>query len=110
MRIAIPLYSGSLCMHFGHCEQFGIYDIDNKTITKSELFTPPPHEPGLYPRLLAERKVNLIISGGMGMNAQKIFNSNGIEVITGASGASPEEIINAYLSNTLVTGDNACSH
>ena len=28
MRFAIPLAEGQLCMHFGHCEQFALVDVD----------------------------------------------------------------------------------
>ena len=28
MKIAIPLAAGRLCMHFGHCEQFALVEVD----------------------------------------------------------------------------------
>lgn len=28
MKIAIPMAGGQLCMHFGHCEQFALVDVD----------------------------------------------------------------------------------
>jgi len=110
MKIAIPLANGKLCMHFGHCEQFGIYETEGKNIVNKEMFTPPPHEPGLYPRLLAEKKVNVILSGGMGQNARNMFLSNNIRVLTGVYGEMPEDIINDYLNDDLKTGANACDH
>lgn len=110
MKIAIPLANGQLCMHFGHCEVFGIYDIEDNKIIKSEILTPPPHQPGLYPRILAEKGVNLIIAGGMGMNAQRIFSSYNIKVLTGADCNQPEKVISDYINNTLTLGENACDH
>ena len=39
MRIAIPLAGGKLAMHFGHCEQFALFDVDsdNKEIINKDL-------------------------------------------------------------------------
>lgn len=110
MKIAIPLANNLLCMHFGHCEQFGIYDVTDNKIVKSTVMTPPPHEPGLYPRLLGELGVNLIIAGGMGMNAQQLFQANNVKVVTGAASDKPEQIIKDYLNNTLKCGANTCDH
>ncbi len=68
MKIAIPVADGRLCMHFGHCEQFAMVDVDpvEKKILSKTFLTPPPHEPGLLPRWLAEKGATCIIAGGMG--------------------------------------------
>jgi len=112
MRIAIPLAQGQLSLHFGHCDQFAIFDIDdniNKVINRKDE-TPPAHEPGALPRWLHENNVSIIIAGGMGQRAQQLLARNDIKVIIGASGQSPEELVSAYLKNTLETGDNICDH
>ncbi|MDD4169840.1 MAG: NifB/NifX family molybdenum-iron cluster-binding protein [Desulfotomaculaceae bacterium] len=114
MKIVLPIADDQLCMHFGHCEMFQLFDVDlaAKEIISQETFTPPPHEPGLYPRLLNEKGANIIIAGGMGPRAQEMFTMNNVEVVVGASPAtgSPEEIVRQYLSGYLETGDNACDH
>jgi predicted Fe-Mo cluster-binding NifX family protein len=110
MRIAIPVAAGKLCMHFGHCEKFSIFDIEDKKITARDELDPPPHEPGLLPVWLAEKGVTNIIAGGMGQRAQTIFVSNNINVTVGASGEAPEDIINDFLSGSLVVGSNVCDH
>lgn len=111
MKFAIPIAQGQLCMHFGHCEQFAIVNIDeNNKITGTEMLTPPPHEPGLLPRWLGEKEVNIVIAGGMGARAVDLFLSQGIKVITGAQPASPAAIVESYLANNLETGANACDH
>lgn len=112
MKIAIPVAAGKLCMHFGHCEKFSIFDIEEgtKKITARDELDPPPHEPGLLPVWLAEKGVTNIIAGGMGQRAQTIFVNNNINVTVGAAGESPEEIINDFLSGSLLTGSNVCDH
>jgi ATP-binding protein involved in chromosome partitioning len=81
-----------------------------KTIIKQELLTPPPHEPGVLPRWLAELGANVIIAGGMGSRAQTLFNMNGIKVVVGAPVDYPEKIVADYLNAALVTGANTCDH
>ncbi len=112
MRIAIPTAQGRLCMHFGHCEQFTLIDADDAThaVSHIEQVTPPPHEPGLLPRWLAERGVTVVIAGGMGQRAQQLFQQRGIHVVTGASSSDPEAAAQAWLAGTLVTGANVCDH
>ena len=112
MRIAVPLAQGKLSLHFGHCDQCAIFDIDDdgKKPAKREDATPPAHEPGALPRWLHEKNVSVIIAGGMGQRAQQLFAQNDIKVVVGASGESPEELVSAYLENTLETGSNICDH
>jgi predicted Fe-Mo cluster-binding NifX family protein len=112
MRIAIPLAEGRLSMHFGHCQEFAIIDVDEgrKTIGQSERTEAPGHQPGVLPRWLAEKGVNLVIAGGMGARAQGIFEQHGIRVIVGAPSEEPESVVRAYLNGTLQTGGNICDH
>ena len=112
MRIAIPLTEGQLSQHFGHCQQFAVVDIDekSKSISNREDFTPPPHEPGVLPKWLGGMGVNVIIAGGMGQRAQQLFAQNKIEVVVGAPSDSPEKLVLAYLDKTLQAGANLCDH
>jgi Mrp family chromosome partitioning ATPase/predicted Fe-Mo cluster-binding NifX family protein len=112
IRIAVPLADGRLCMHFGHCERFALVDVDtsNGRITGREDVVPPPHEPGLLPRWLAEKGANLIIAGGMGQRAQALFEQSGIRVLVGAPSQSPEELVGSYLGGNLELGANTCDH
>ena len=68
MKIAIPVEAGRVSMHFGHCTEFAIYDVDDasRAIRGTETRTPPPHEPGVLPQWLHELGANVIITGGMG--------------------------------------------
>ena len=112
MKISIPLVQGQLSLHFGHCDQFAIFDIadDGQTITNRTDHTPPAHEPGVLPRWLGEMKVDVIIAGGMGTRAQQLFTQNNIKVVVGASSEAPEALVSAYLTGELTTGDNICDH
>jgi predicted Fe-Mo cluster-binding NifX family protein len=112
MKYAIPCEGGVLCPHFGHCQQFAIIETDDqsRSIRSRADLTPPPHEPGVLPMWLHDQGVHVIISGGMGPKAQSLFESNGIEVVIGASRGEPEQLVTDHLQGALVTGANACDH
>ncbi len=112
MKVAIPVAQGKFSLHFGHCDQFAIFDVDEsagKVLGRDDV-VPPAHAPGVLPQWLHENGVNVIIAGGMGQRAQQLFTQNSIKVVTGASGNSPEELVSAYLENKLEIGDNICDH
>jgi len=112
MRIAIPVTEGRLSSHFGHCEQFTIIEVDDdsKTTTKTEMLTPPAHEPGVLPRWLHNLGVNLIIAGGMGQKARLLFEENNVAVVVGAPDNTPEQLVKDYLHGNLKCGQNVCDH
>lgn len=112
MRIAIPTADGKLCVHFGHCNEFAIVDVDcnRKIVLTTTYLTPPPHEPGVLPAWLGEHGTDVIIAGGMGRRAMELFRNSGIEVIIGASGDVPEALATAYLTGTIEIGQNVCDH
>lgn len=112
MRVAVPVANGKLNMHFGHCETLALLDVnqENKSIIHREDVIPPPHEPGLLPRWLAAKNVNLVIAGGMGQSAQRLFGEQNIQVIIGAPLETPEILVAGFLNGTLFSGANACDH
>lgn len=111
MKFAVPTNEGKLCMHFGHCESFALFDADENGAIVGETFvTPPPHEPGILPPWLAQQGVRFIIAGGMGSRAQQLFAEQGVRVVTGAQETDPRMAVVNYLKGTLVTGANTCDH
>jgi predicted Fe-Mo cluster-binding NifX family protein len=109
MKIALPVAQGELALHFGHCEQFVIFEIEDNAVKNTTSVNPPAHEPGALPRFLHAQGVDCIIAGGMGSRAQQLFAQNEIKVVTGASG-KPEDIVKQYLADALKTGGNLCDH
>lgn len=112
MKIAVPLAGGRLSMHFGHCEQVALVDVDEATQQpgQTSLLTPPPHEPGALPRWLHEHGADVILAGGMGRRAQQLFAQNGIRVVVGAPSDTPEQLVSDYLRGALKDGENLCDH
>jgi predicted Fe-Mo cluster-binding NifX family protein len=112
MKVAVPVSQGVLSQHFGHCEVFALFslDPDSKQILDSQTLTPPPHEPGVLPRWLCEKGVNLVLAGGIGPQAQNLFAEQGVKTIAGCPSLEPETVVQQYFSGTLSTSDNTCHH
>jgi predicted Fe-Mo cluster-binding NifX family protein len=111
-KIAIPLTDSTLSEHFGHCEQFAVYEMseDKRTIANVTMLTPPPHEPGVFPAWLHGLGVTLIITGGMGRRALDLFAENGIKVASGVPGTAPDLAIKAFRDDALNNDEPACNH
>lgn len=109
-KFAVPTVNQVLTPHFGHCEEFAIVETELNCIVNIAFVTPPVHQPGVYPRFLADQGVNVIISGGMGYKAQNLFMQNNIEVCIGVLNGSPADLVEQYLNKQLQTGQNLCDH
>ncbi len=107
---AIPTANGVLCSHFGHCEKFAVVKTENNEIISTEMVEPPAHQPGIYPKFLADIGVKTVIAGGMGQRAQDLFHQNGIETFVGVEPGSPEELVKRHLTGNMQSGDNLCDH
>ncbi|MBN1596810.1 MAG: NifB/NifX family molybdenum-iron cluster-binding protein [Bacteroidales bacterium] len=109
--IAIPVDdNGILDAHFGHCKFFTILSVENNEIVNEEKIVPPPHEPGLLPRWLAEKGVTDIIAGGMGQRAIQLFNHHKVNAFVGAPRLSATKLCEGHLNNTLIFSANYCDH
>lgn len=107
MKIAVASEGNYVTEHFGHCENFNIYDAENGAIIKAVSVPNPGHRPGFLPVFLDELGVNVIISGGMGGGAIDLFNEKGITTVTGASGKA-EDAAKNYLNGTLKSTGEVC--
>ena len=107
MRIAVASMGNMVAGHFGHCESFRIFDTENGVIKAEENGPNPGHKPGFLPNFLADRGVNVIISGGMGGGAVDIFNERNVEVVIGAQGTAKQNV-ESYLRGELVSTGSIC--
>ncbi len=110
-KIAIPVdENGILDGHFGHCKFFALIDVEDDKIVSEEKVTPPPHEPGVLPKWLAEKGATDVLAGGMGHKAIQIFNYNKVNVFVGAPQLSTTELVKGFLEKTFEFTANYCDH
>lgn len=109
MKVAVASVGTDVATHFGHCENFAIFEIENNQIINERALPNPGHEPGVLPRLLAQEGVSVVITGGMGSRAQDLFLQQNIQPVFGVRG-SVAEVIQAYINKNLNSGNNLCDH
>jgi len=107
MRIAVATENGLVSGHFGKCEQFTIFDTEDKEIRSKALLDTSAHGHGLLPGFLSSNGVDTVIAGGMGDGAMQRLASLGIHIVLGATG-DVEETVRQYLEGTLKVSGDGC--
>lgn len=107
MRIAVASENKSVSGHFGHCQGFEMYDVEERKVIRSEFQPSPGHRPGFLPVFLSDLGANVIIAGGMGETAQQLFKEKNIDVVVGARGLC-DDVVNQYLSGVLQSTGSVC--
>lgn len=108
MKIAVASEGKQVSGHFGHCEGFSLYIVENGKIVDNSFVKNPGHKPGFLPVFLKDLEANVIISGGMGETAQQLFKDNGIEVVVGAEGLC-DELVEKYIAGNLISTGSICT-
>lgn len=110
MRIAVTYENGMIFQHFGHTEQFKLYDVENGRIAKTQLINADGQGHGALSGFLAQAGVDILICGGIGGGAQNALSDAGICLYGGASGKA-DEAVDAYLAGNLNYNSNVhCEH
>ena len=109
MKIAVTYENGQIFQHFGHTEQFKVYEVEDGKIISSELIGSNGSGHGALAGLLADRSIDVLICGGIGGGAQAALEDHGIELCAGATG-DPDQAVEAYLRGELINTGANCSH
>lgn len=110
MRIAVTYENGMIFEHFGHTEQFKLYDVENGQIVKTQIADTNGQGHGALSGFLAQAGADVLICGGIGGGAQTALSEAGIQLYGGVSGTA-DEAVNAYLTQKLDYNPNVhCSH
>lgn len=86
MRIAVTYENGEVFQHFGHSEQFKLYDVENGIITNEQVVDTNGSGHGALAGFLQAAKVDALICGGIGMGAQMALADAGIKLYAGVQG------------------------
>jgi len=110
MKIAVTYENGQIFQHFGHTEQFKIYDTADGHVLNAEIVDTNGSGHGALAGFLMQRGVDTLICGGIGGGAQAALAQVGIKLYGGVSG-SADEAVTALLSGTLgYDPDVHCDH
>ena len=100
MRIAVTYENGEIFQHFGHTEQFKVYDAENGKIVSSEVVDTNGSGHGALAGVLSALHVDALICGGIGGGAQAALAAAGIQLYGGVSG-NADEAAEALAAGTL---------
>ena len=109
MRIAVTYENGQVFQHFGHTEEFKIYEIEDGKVISTEIIGSNGSGHSALAALLDERKIDVLICGGIGGGAQTALAERGIELCAGADG-NADQAVEAYLRGELVNTGANCNH
>ena len=110
MRIAVTYENGEIFQHFGHTEQFGLYDVEDGKIVSSEVVDTAGSGHGALAGMLSALHVDALICGGIGGGAQQALAAAGIRLYAGVTG-SADAAAQALAEGKLACNANAtCSH
>lgn len=110
MRIAVTYENGQIFQHFGHTEQFKVYDVEDGKVVASEVVGTEGSGHGALAGILNALNVDVLICGGIGGGAQAALAAAGIQLFGGVSG-SADEAVAALLGNNLTYNPNVkCNH
>ena len=110
MRVAVTYENGEIFQHFGHTEQFKVYDIEDGKILSSEIVDTNGSGHGALAGVLNALKVDALICGGIGGGAQMALAEAGIKLYGGVSG-SADAAAEAFATGKLDFDPNVhCGH
>lgn len=110
MKIALPSRQNMIDSHFGHCEYFTVFTInDSKEIVGQEQVASPAGC-GCKSNIaytLADMGVSLMLAGNMGEGAVKVLQHAGIEVLRGCTGGVKDTLLQ-WLAGSLTDSSESC--
>ena len=80
MKVAVTYKDGEIFQHFGHCEQFKMYETKENRIVSSEIVSAVGSGHGALAGFLKEHDVQTLICGGIGGGARMALAEAGIEL------------------------------
>ena len=110
MKIAATYENGQIFQHFGHTEQFKIYEIEDGKVVSSKVVDTNGSGHGALAGFLMMNGVDTLICGGIGGGAQMALKGFGIKIHGGVQGDA-DAAVEALLAGTLEASDAPnCSH
>lgn len=110
--IAIPTVNGTVDNHFGHCDHYTLFYINDDNTIDSSKRLESPQGCGCKSNIasvMQEMGITVMLAGNMGEGAFKKLNEHGISVVRGCSG-KVEDVLQNYLNGTLADNGEACDH
>ena len=110
MKIAVTYENGMVFGHFGHTEQFKVYEAEDSKVVSSQVCPTHGSGHGALAGFLAQHGVDCLICGGIGPGAQMALAQAGIKLYAGCTGDADKRVAE-LLGGTLTYAEAAtCDH
>lgn len=109
MKIAVTYENGMVFQHFGHTEQFKVYEVQDGKIVSSEVVDTNGQGHGALAGFLKAYGVDVLICGGIGGGARNALAEAGVELYPGAAGNADEQV-ESFLNGKLSYDPNTTCH
>ena len=110
MRVAVTYENGQIFQHFGHTEQFKVYEVSEGKVLSSEVVDTNGSGHGALAGVLTALNADVLICGGIGGGAQMALAAAGIKLYGGVSGDA-DAAVQAFAAGTLeYNPDVKCNH
>ena len=110
MRIAVTYENGMIFQHFGHTEQFKLYDVQDGKVVSTQVVDTNGQGHGALAGFLTDAQVEVLLCGGIGGGAQVALAEAGIQLYGGVSGEA-DAAVEAFLAGKLAYNpDVHCDH
>ncbi|MBR3949447.1 MAG: DUF134 domain-containing protein [Oscillospiraceae bacterium] len=110
MRIAVTYENGMIFQHFGHTQQFKVYDVQDGKILSAQVVDTAGSGHGALAGVLTALNADVLICGGIGGGAQMALAAAGIRLFGGVSGEA-DAAVEALVAGTLAYNPNVqCNH
>ena len=100
MKIAVTYENGQIFQHFGHTEQFKLYEVTDGKIVHAEIVDTNGSGHGALAGFLMQHGVDTLVCGGIGGGAQAALAEAGIKLYGGVSGDA-DAAVSALLNGSL---------
>ena len=109
MKVAVATQNNMVAGHFGKCEEYTIFDIENGKVINKQTLDTKENGHSKLPPYLKEHGVNVVICGGMGQGAYDALVSRDMKVFVGPQG-NIDEVVEKLIQGKLETKEAGCSH
>ena len=92
MKIAVTYENGQVFQHFGHTEQFKIYEAAEGKVVSARVVETGGSGHGALAGFLRGLGVDTLICGGIGGGARSALAEAGIQLYPGASGSADAQV------------------
>ena len=110
MKVAVTYENGQVFQHFGHTEQFKLYQVEDGKVVSSEVVDTNGSGHGALAGFLKDKGVDTLICGGIGGGARTALAEAGIQLYPGASGNADEQAAALAGGELKYDPDTMCSH